>query len=297
MTAGANAAPSNAVSDEAIRSALLSPDAAVQALAWVSLPRDDRSDDQVRAWHQTWITERPDGKTKALLARHACARPGVWQRLCTEMDLWKDWIAHEPGNAQPWMLLAWQAQQNDDTVALQAALDRVARSDHIDTGTRQDLLLARRLSSTVMGGDAPAGELAIHAFGVWLAMVQPMQTYTAVCPTGRGQAIRPDRADLCRQVSGWMIEGREGSMGVAQIGYSIAMAYAESDESRRQLAQERDQLRALQDAFVADERLHFERDDIFPDYADDYLQLIVEHGERQAMIDWLASGPDAQKQP
>ncbi|MCB1626873.1 MAG: hypothetical protein KDI48_04025 [Xanthomonadales bacterium] len=297
MTAGANAAPSNAGYHEAIRSALLSPDAAVQALAWVSLPWDDRSDDQIRAWHRTWITERPDAKTKALLARHACARTGVWQRLCTEMDLWQDWIAHEPGNAQPWLLLAWQAQQNDDTVALQAALDRVARSDHIDTGTRQDLLLARRLSSTVMGGDAPAGELAIHAFGVWLAMVQPMQTYTAVCPTGPGQAVRPDRADLCRQMSGWMIKGREGSMVVAQIGYLIAMAYAESDESRRQLAHERAQLRALQDAFAADERLRFEEDDIFPDYADDYLQLIVEHGERQAMIDWLASAPDAQKQP
>ena len=86
-------------------------------------------------------------------------------------------------------------------------------------------------------------------------------------------------------------------MVVAQIGYLIAMAYAESDESRRQLAHERAQLRALQDAFAADERLRFEEDDIFPDYADDYLQLIVEHGERQAMIDWLASAPDAQKQP
>ena len=83
-------------------------------------------------------------------------------------------------------------------------------------------------------------------------------------------------------------------MGVAQIGYSIAMAYAESDESRRQLAQERAQLRALQDAFVADERLRVESDDIFPDCADDYLQLIVEHGERQAMIDWLASAPPRQ---
>lgn len=82
------------------------------------------------------------------------------------------------------------------------------------------------------------------------------------------------------------------SMLLPLVGHPIAVAYANSADDRQQLEQSRAQIDSLQIAFADDERLRFEPDDGIPDYADDYVQLVIKHGERQAMIDWLALKPE-----
>lgn len=298
LAASVNAAhvPQGVFSEESMQAALASPEPAIRAIAQVSQPGGSLSALQVRDWHSRWLQTRPDGATRAMLARHACNRSDAWRRLCVDADLWQDWVAHEPGNAQPWLLQAWLAQQQDDEEALQRALEKVADCDYIDLGSRQDLALSRRWAESMLGPHTPSGELAMHALGSWLAFVQPMQTYTALCPTGRGEPVRMERRELCQQVAEWMIDSPDGSILLSLVGYPIAIAYAETNDERRELLAARHLQEELFHASIADERMRFDPDNGIPDYVDDYVQLVIKHGERQAIIDWLALKPEAAAQ-
>lgn len=273
------------------------PDPGLRAMARFSRPSLQEPGDSLADWYRDWLRGNPGQADRVLLARLACADDAAWLELCAEQALWQQWADAEPGNAQPWLLVAWRAQVDGNQALLARALEQLSTSQYVDTGERSTLKLARRWVRGAVGGSLPGNELAAAVFNVAIGLTPPARGYTAICPTGTMEPIRTDRLEVCRRVAALLTESRDGMQLPFLIGLAVAKAYANTESERNELHARKDQAEAVYRAFLADKRL---TTGLLGEGESDayarYLDLVVEQGERQAMIDWLARAPAEQGQ-
>ncbi len=248
-----------------------------------------------------WSISDPSEDSIRLAAIWTCPREtGSAQRLfCDQQQLLRRWQRVDSDNALLWTLLAARADASGDLAGYQSASKSLLRSDHFNTGYTDALrLLRERMAADHLYAKRPRGDRAMMAVGIALAIQQSFYLdLRELCPTG-GPAgpVRTDRMDLCRHTSELMIDS--GGILPAMLGNMVGQAYALDESERALLVEQEAHTRALMAAFRADKRLQAApTNDGLPNDVDDYLQLVIEHGEREAMIRWLASAEPERSEP
>ena len=268
-----------------------SNDATEQSLGMLFLA--DPADPSVLAEAgRRWALSEPGPEAVKLTAAIACAwKSGTQQReLCYTHQLLQRWQQLESRNALVWALAAVRADEQGDQIAFQRSEARLLESERFDTAYVAALsaLKSSMSNDPAMSAQTP-GERAIVAFGSAAAIALPSYAdIHRLCPRGE-QPIRLDRSMLCRHLAKLMIEN-SFEMVSALVGNNIARAYAADEQERAAFAEAEARDKALHERFSAHPTITFRANDArLPEAYGPYLQLVIEHGEREAMIRWLAS--------
>lgn len=247
-----------------------------------------------------WAISGPSERSLRLTAIWTCAAPAdtPQRRFCDQLQLLQRWQRFDSKNAMLWAMLAARADEESDVAAFDSASRSMLSSNHFNSGYTDSLRLIReRMAADSIYAQQPRGDRAMYALGLALAVPLSYGNLPQLCPYGRNP-IRFDRMDFCRHLSAQMTES-EDSLLSGVLGNAVAKAYALDDEERARLAEREAVDRSLMTAFHADQRLLAPpgNDGLADDY-DDYLQLLITHGAREAMIRWLASAaPDGDPMP
>lgn len=246
-----------------------------------------------------WSISEPGEDSIRLAAIWTCPREAdtPQRAFCDQQQLLQRWQRVDSDNALLWALLAARADASGDLIAFENAGKALMECEQFNDGYTDSLrLLRERMAADHVYAKQPRGDRAMMAVGVALAIPQSyFVDLQRMCPRGRQGPVRADRGELCRHASELMIDS--GGMLTAMLGNMVGQAYALDDKQRSLLVEQEAHSRALMAEFTADKRLHAApSNDGVPNEVDDYLQLVIEHGEREAMIRWLASAEPARSE-
>ncbi|MCB1607031.1 MAG: hypothetical protein KDI71_08675 [Xanthomonadales bacterium] len=261
------------------------------------LVRLKEGDEDLGEIGRQWALSEPSSDSVRLAAIWTCPtrEDSIQRRFCDQQRLLERWQQIDPDNALVWATRAARADAEGDLQAFADASDKVMAADHFHNGFPDTLKLFReRMAADKVYAQQPRGDRAIMALGIGLAIHNAFYSdLQALCPHGGREPLRTDRAPLCRHLSRLMMASGDGVLS-GMIGNELAQAYTLDDSERRELIEWEAEQRELRTQFSADP-LHLMKptEDGFPDQADDFLQLWIKHGEREAMIRWLATRPAA----
>lgn len=273
---------------------LVSPDATEQTLGILRiLNRADESELAERG--RRWALSNPNAQAIHLLAALTCqyAANTPQRALCQNHQLLSQWQELDPTNAYSWVIVAAGASRSNDTQLLAQSSARILASKRF-SGPLVATIAALRssMAKDPYFAEQPAGERAVHFWGIALAIAMPVYgDVFELCPRARGEPIRLDRQPVCRHLASLMIDHSE-DMSTASIGYVLALAYVDDETDKTAISAQQDTWLELRQRLRTDPRMRQAEQDWASDLIDQHTLAVIKHGEVAAMINWLAESAE-----
>jgi len=233
-----------------------------------------------------WELSNPSPQAIHILASTACS----WVRMAACSDaLFARWSQQDPDNAYIWAIAANRAERMGRNEQAERRIARTMASTRFDAGFWTVLSALRNsLQSDAEFSQLSPSTRALAALDIAATTGMPIfNDVDQLCPRN-GPMVNADRIGVCLHLGQLMLYQSNHRLS-ANHGHLIIDLTAADEDERTVARQHWEHWQALAAQIAADRRL--QADPVTAAASNDinlYLQQILELGEMEAMIHWLA---------